>query len=79
LLTVVDYELIRRQHLIDGQSQRKIAREPGHARNTVANATAPTRRVVYPMAGITNARPLFTRSCAEPNGCISCTTARCRG
>ena len=40
MLTVDDYELIRRKHLIDGMSQRAIARELGHARNTVAKAIA---------------------------------------
>jgi transposase len=38
MLTVDDYELIRRKHLIDGASQRAIARELGHSRNTVAKA-----------------------------------------
>ena len=38
MLTVDDYELIRRKHLIDGMSQRAIAQELGHARNTVAKA-----------------------------------------
>ncbi len=38
MLTVDDYELIRRKHLVDGMSQRAIARELGHARNTVAKA-----------------------------------------
>jgi transposase len=40
MLTVDDYELIRRKHLVDGQSQREIARELGYARNTVAKAIA---------------------------------------
>jgi transposase len=40
MLTVDDYELIRRKHLVDGMSQRAIARELGHARNTVAKAVA---------------------------------------
>ena len=38
MLTVDDYELIRRKHLVDGQSQREIAQELGHSRNTVAKA-----------------------------------------
>jgi transposase len=40
MLKVDDYELIRRKHLVDGMSQRAIARELGHARNTVAKAVA---------------------------------------
>ncbi len=40
MLTVDDYELIRRKHLVDGMSQRSVARELGHARNTVAKAIA---------------------------------------
>ena len=35
-----EYDLIRRKHLIDGMSLRAISRELGHARNTVAKATA---------------------------------------
>jgi len=38
MLTVDDYELIRRKHLVDDLSQREIARELGCARNTVAKA-----------------------------------------
>jgi len=38
MLTVDDYEQIRRKHLIDGMSQRAIAREMSLARNTVAKA-----------------------------------------
>ena len=38
MLTVDDYELIRRKHLLDGESLRAIARELGHSRNTVAKA-----------------------------------------
>jgi transposase len=38
MLTVDDYELIRRKHLVDGLSQREISRELGYARNTVAKA-----------------------------------------
>ena len=40
MLTVDDYELIRRKHLVDGMSQRAVAKELGHARNTVAKAIA---------------------------------------
>ncbi|MHC4406800.1 MAG: IS21 family transposase [Planctomycetota bacterium] len=35
-----DYELIRRKHLVDGMSQRAVARELGYARNSVAKAIA---------------------------------------
>ena len=38
MLTVDDYEVIRRKHLVDGETQRAIARELGHSRNTVAKA-----------------------------------------
>ncbi len=38
MLTVDDYEQIRRKHLIDGMSQRAIARDMSLARNTVAKA-----------------------------------------
>jgi transposase len=40
MLTVDEYELIRRKHLIDGMSLRAISRELGYARNTVAKAIA---------------------------------------
>ncbi len=40
MLTVADYELIRRKFLIDGQSARSIAKELGHSRKTVARAIA---------------------------------------
>ncbi len=42
MLTVDEYDLIRRKHLVDEMSQRAISRELGYARNTVAKAT-PTR------------------------------------
>lgn len=38
MLTVRDYELIRRKHFREGQSVRSIARELGHSRKTVAKA-----------------------------------------
>ena len=38
MLTVDDYELIRRKHFIDRMSRRAIARELGHSRKTVAKA-----------------------------------------
>ena len=40
MLTVADYELIRRKFLIDGQSGREIAKELGRSRKTVAKAIA---------------------------------------
>ena len=40
MLTVADYELIRRKHFLDGQSGRAIAAELGHSRKTVAKAIA---------------------------------------
>ncbi len=64
MLTVDDYELIRRKHLIDGESQRSIAEELGHSRNTVAKAVEHAippgyrlsrprqRRVLEPVVGI---------------------------
>jgi len=40
MLTVADYELIRRKFFLDGESARAIARELGHSRKTVAKALA---------------------------------------
>jgi len=40
MLTVDQYELIRRKHLKDGMSQRAVAQELGHSRKTVAKAIA---------------------------------------
>jgi transposase len=40
MLKVDEYELIRRKHLVDGMTQRAVARELGYARNTVAKAIA---------------------------------------
>jgi transposase len=40
MLTVDEYERIRRKHLVDGMTQRAISRELGYARNTVAKAIA---------------------------------------
>jgi DNA-binding transcriptional MocR family regulator len=40
MLTVDDYELIRRKFFLDGVSQRAIAAELGHSRKTVAKAIA---------------------------------------
>ena len=38
MLTVDDYERIRREVLVDGKSQREVARELGHSRHTVKKA-----------------------------------------
>ncbi len=38
MLTVNHFEIIRRKVLLDGQSQRDVARELGHSRKTVAKA-----------------------------------------
>jgi transposase len=38
MLTVNDYEIIRRRVLLDGRSQREAAKELGHSRKTVAKA-----------------------------------------
>jgi len=38
MLTVDDYDRIRREVLIEGKSQREVARELGHSRNTVKKA-----------------------------------------
>jgi len=51
MLTVDDYELIRRKHLVDGMSQRAIALELGHARNTVAKAVASPIPPGYRLSG----------------------------
>ena len=40
MLTVVDYELIRRKHFVDGESARSIAKELGHSRKAVTKALA---------------------------------------
>ena len=40
MLTVDDYERIRRSILVDGKSQREVARELGHSRHTVKKALA---------------------------------------
>ena len=40
MLTVADYELIRRKFFVDGESGRSIAKELGHSRKTVAKAIA---------------------------------------
>jgi transposase len=40
MLTVVDYELIRRKFFLDRESARAIAKELGHSRKTVAKAIA---------------------------------------
>jgi len=40
MLTVDDYERIRRSVLVDGKSQREVARELGHSRHTVKKALA---------------------------------------
>jgi len=39
MLTVDEYDLIRRKHFVDEMSQRAISRELGYARNTVAKAS----------------------------------------
>ncbi len=38
MLTVDDYYRIRREVVVEGKSQRKVARELGHSRNTVKKA-----------------------------------------
>lgn len=38
MLTVVDYELIRRKHYVDGLSVRSIAKELGYSRKAVTKA-----------------------------------------
>ena len=38
MLTVAQYEVIRRKVLVDGLSQRVVARELGHSRKTVQKA-----------------------------------------
>ncbi len=54
MLTVDQYEQIRRKHLIDGMSQRAIARETGRARNTVAKAIT---QAIPPGYRLTKPRP----------------------
>ena len=38
MLTVDDYELSRRMHLVEGLSQREVAQRRRHSRKTVARA-----------------------------------------
>ncbi len=44
MLTVDEYDLIRRKHLVDGMSLRAIARELGYARNTLRQSSRTSRR-----------------------------------
>lgn len=67
MLTVDDYELIRRMHLVEGLSQREVAQRRHHSRKTVAKAIAnpipppyrrkdpPERPVIDPVRGIIDA------------------------
>ena len=67
MLTVLQQELIRRKVLVDGLSQRGVARELGHSRKTVKKAVSPLepprsrqrvarkRPVLEPVSGIIDA------------------------
>ena len=44
MLTVNHFEIIRRKVLLDGYSQRDVAKELGHSRKTVAKAMEITPR-----------------------------------
>jgi hypothetical protein len=50
MLTLEDYELIRRKLLVDKQSNRAIAKELGHSRKTVAKAARHAQPPGYPRA-----------------------------
>ena len=50
MLTVDDYELIRRMHLLEGRSIREIRRRLGHSRNTIAKVLAHPTPPGYRMA-----------------------------
>jgi len=63
MLTVDDYEQIRRKHLIDGMSKRAIAREMSLARNTVAKAI---NQAVPPGYRLTQPRPKPTIDPVKP-------------
>ena len=71
MLTVGEYELIRRKHMVDGMTQRAISRELGYARNTVAKAIAnpipPGYRLSQPRAKpkIDPVKPIIDARLAE--------------
>ncbi len=50
MLTVDDYELIRRMHVLEGRSIREIRRRLGHSRNTIAKVLAHPTPPGYRMA-----------------------------
>lgn len=60
MLTVNHYELIRRKVLVEGLSERSVAQELGHSRNTVAKAL---KHPVPPGYRLSKARP---RPSVEP-------------
>ena len=51
MLTVDDYELIRRMHVLEGRSVREIRRRLGHSRNTIAKVLTHPTPPGYRMAG----------------------------
>ncbi len=54
MLTVDDYELIRRMHVLEGRGIREIRRRLGHSRHTIAKVlshpTPPGYRMAQPRA-----------------------------
>ena len=58
MLTVNHFEMIRRKVLLDGHSQRDVARELGHSRKTVAKALAHANPPGYRM-GQARVNPLM--------------------
>jgi transposase len=60
MLTVNHFEIIRRKVLLDGHSQRDVAKELGHSRKTVAKALGHPSPPGYRMKG-TRVSPLMDR------------------
>jgi transposase len=60
MLTVNHFEIIRRKVLLDGQSQRDVARELGHSRKTVAKALVHASPPGYQM-GVDRKSPVMDR------------------
>jgi transposase len=60
MLTVNHFEIIRRKVLLDGQSQRDVARELGHSRKTIAKALVHASPPGYQM-GVERKSPVMDR------------------
>src|ERR1700733_14069549 len=60
MLTVNHFEIIRRKVLLDGLSQRDVARELGHSRKTIAKALVHSSPPGYQM-GVDRKSPVMDR------------------